>query len=282
MTNVNLDEINQMKEKRRKVLVTGATAGIGAATASTLAQDGYEVIVHGRNEARCATIVDTIQAHGGTARIEIADFSSLAQVHALAERLTSQNIDVIVNNAGVWMNKAQVTKDGFETTWQVNHLAPFLLTQCLLPALLKRPDARIINISSSGHRAGKINFKDINLQQDFTGLRAYCQSKLANVLFTQELARRTHGYSLITHAVDPGAVRTQLLANTGFNVPTAKSADESVKMWLSAVLGPDGRTTSGDYFEPNGKRSNPVTRDAELAGKLWSMSEKQVEKYTNL
>ncbi|MEM7133611.1 MAG: SDR family NAD(P)-dependent oxidoreductase [Chloroflexota bacterium] len=134
----------------------------------------------------------------------------------------------MVNNAGVWMNGFQETEDGFEITWQVNHVAPFLLTRRLLPALLQRADARVINISSSGHRSGKIHFDNVNLRRDFNGMRAYLQSKLANVLFTQELARHTQGLSLIAHAVDPGAVQTQLLAETGFNVPTVKPTEEIV------------------------------------------------------
>ena len=142
----------------RRVLVTGATAGIGAAAAMALAEDGHEVVVHGRSEARCLPVVETIQTQGGMAQFELADFSSLAQVRAMAERLATQEVDVVVNNAGVWLNEAYETEDGFEMTWQVNHLAPFLLTQRLLPALLERPDARVINISSSGHRSGRIHF----------------------------------------------------------------------------------------------------------------------------
>ncbi|MEM7111171.1 MAG: SDR family NAD(P)-dependent oxidoreductase [Chloroflexota bacterium] len=264
------------KKHQSLALVTGATAGIGAATAAALAAAGYEVIVHGRNEARCALVVEAIQTQGGTARAELAEFSSLAQVRAMGDRLASQSIDVMVNNAGVWMNEARETKDGFEMTWQVNHLAPFLLTQRLLPALLERPEARVINISSSGHRSGRIHFDDVNLRRGFSGIRAYCQSKLANVLFTQELARRTQGSSLITHAVDPGAVRTQLLATTGFNVPAAKPAEETVGRWLTAVLGPKGQRSSGDYFEPDGRRVEPSTRDAKLAVRLWSLSERQI------
>lgn len=258
-----------------KVLITGATAGIGAASAKALAKAGHEVIIHGRSEPKCALIVRGIKTQGGSARAEIADFSSLTQVRAMADRLANQRIDVLVNNAGVWMNKAQETEDGFEVTWQINHLAPFLLTQYLLPALLERPDARVINISSSGHRAGRIHFDDINLRNGFKGMTAYCQSKLANVLFTQELARRTQGSSLITYAVDPGAVQTDLLAKTGFNPPGAKPAEEMVGKWLHAVLGTQHRDSSGGYFAPNGRLSTPSTHDQKLAAKLWSLSEDQ-------
>ena len=158
----------------------------------------------------------------------------------MADRLALQKIDVLVNNAGVWMNEAKETEDGFEVTWQVNHLAPFLLTQRLLPALLERADARVINISSSGHRSGRIHFDDVNMRRGFNGLRAYCQSKLANVLFTQELARRTQGSSLITHAVDPGAVQTQLLAKTGIQRARGKARGGNGGEVVGGCLGSRG------------------------------------------
>ena len=258
-----------------KILITGATAGIGAASAKLLAQAGHEVIVHGRSEAKCARVVNDIRAQGGIARSELAEFSSLAQVRAMADRLAGEGLDVVVNNAGVWMNHPQETEDGFELTWQVNHLAPFLLTLSLLPSLLERVEARVINISSSGHRAGRLHFDDVNLRKNFNGMTAYCQSKLANVLFTQELARRTQGSSLITHAVDPGAVRTDLLAKTGFNPAGTKSPEDAVGRWLKAVLGPESLENNGGYFLPNGRRSEPSTRDPELAARLWGLSERQ-------
>ncbi|MEM7133904.1 MAG: SDR family NAD(P)-dependent oxidoreductase [Chloroflexota bacterium] len=284
MSSKKLDEVKHRTEESPQtlVLVTGATAGIGAATATTLAEAGYAVIVHGRSEARCARVVEAIQTQGGTARADLAEFSSFTQVHALADRLASQNIDIVINNAGVWMNEARETEDGFEMTWQVNYLAPFLLTLRLLPTLLQRANARVINISSSGHHSGRIHFDDVNLRHGFSDIRAYCQSKLANVLFTQELARRTQGTSLITHAIDPGAVTTQLLARTGFSPPAAKPAEETVERWLTAVLGPEGGRSSGDYFGPNGKRSEPSTHDTKLAARLWSMSESQIATWANL
>ncbi|MEL6538219.1 MAG: SDR family NAD(P)-dependent oxidoreductase [Bacteroidota bacterium] len=258
-----------------KVLITGGTAGIGAAAAKAMAKVGHEVIVHGRSAKKCATVVEYIQAQGGSARAEMADFSSLNQVRAMADRLSHQGVDILLNNAGVWMNQEEVTENGFELTWQVNYLVPFLLTQRLLPSLLERSEPRVINISSSGHTAGRIHFDDINLREGYNGMTAYCQSKLAMVLFTQELARRTQGSSLIACSVDPGAVLTDLLANTGFNPPSARPAEEMVERWLPAVL-KSGPKDSGGYFAPNGRLAKPSTQDQELALKLWALSENQI------
>lgn len=128
-------------------MVTVATAGIGAACAKAISAAGHEVLVHGRSAPRCAPVVGAHRGAGGEARAEIADLSSLARVRALARRLAGAEIDAILNNAGVWVNTRSETEDGFELSWQVNHLAPSLLVERLLPRLLERPDARVLNVS---------------------------------------------------------------------------------------------------------------------------------------
>jgi NAD(P)-dependent dehydrogenase (short-subunit alcohol dehydrogenase family) len=257
-----------------RVLVTGATSGVGEAVAQALAGHGHDVIVHGRDQGKCARVVGAIESSGGRACAEVCDLASLSEVAAMATRLAKGAVDAVVNNAGVWLNERVQTRDGYEATWQINHLAPFLLTTMLLPGLLERPDARVINLSSSGHRAGSIDFEDVNLERSFTGMRAYCQSKLANVLFTQELARQTSGTSLVTHALHPGAVQTKLLAATGFK-PPAMSAAQSAHNCVALAVGPSARDSSGHYFA-EGKQTPAVTTDVVLAARLWSLSERQV------
>ena len=257
-----------------RVLITGATAGVGEAVAHALGSAGHDVIVHGRDANKCARVVADILSKGGRVSAEICDLASLDAVATMAGRLAERSVDVVVNNAGVWLNERRLTSDGHEATWQINHLAPFLLTTTLLPHLLECEDARVINVSSSGHRAGSIHFEDVSMEQSFTGLAAYCQSKLANVLFTQELARRTQGTTLVTHAVHPGAVKTKLLAETGFNPPSISPA-ESAGALAALAVGPDARRSSGDYFS-EGRRTAAATTDPDLAAKLWALSEQQV------
>lgn len=257
-----------------RILITGATGGIGEATALSLGKAGHHVIVHGRAEERCAAIAQEIEAGGGSVSTEVSNFGSMTEVAAMARRLKAQPLDVIVNNAGVWLNERRETQDGYEATWQINHLAPFLLTTMLLRHLHKQREARVINVSSSGHRAGEIAFDDVNLKSGFSGIRAYCQSKLANVLFTQELARRTEGSSLVTHAFHPGAVKTKLLAATGFS-PRTISPVESAAACVALAVGPEAGSSSGDYWA-DGKRTAAATTDAALGKRLWVLSEQQV------
>ena len=262
-----------------RVLVTGATAGIGLSTARILAGMGHTVLVHGRSEAKAARAVATITAaHPGAVCLpQACDLSSLPAVAAWARQLRQQQpaIDVLVNNAGVFVDRSALTADGFERTWAVNHLAPFLLTSLLLEALLARPESRVINVSSVGHRSGQIHFADPNLTGRFSGLRAYCQSKLANVLFTQELARRTEGTALRTYALHPGVIATKLLAQTGFGDQPAEPADSGAETSVFLATSPDIDAPSGSYFVRR-RPARPSTTDPALGERLWALSAAQV------
>ncbi len=262
-----------------RILVTGATSGIGKETARTLAKRGHEVVVHGRSESSVAAAVDDIGATVDPGRLhpQICDLSSQAAIRAwVGGLLADEPLDVVIHNAGVWQRERSRTVDGRETTWAVNHLAPFLITHLLLDQLLARPHSRVINVSSVGHRSASIRFDDPDFASGpFEGIAAYCQSKLANVLFTQELARRTEGTGLVTHALHPGIVATKLLTETGFGDHATDTPREGAATSVFLATDPDIARSSGGYYV-DCRATPPATRDPELARRLWALSERQL------
>src|SRR5499433_3931125 len=190
-------------------VVTGATSGIGKAAAAALARQGAEVIVVGRDPGRAEATAAAIQADGAPPpKVEIADLARLDQVRALAGRLdqTLDRIDVLINNAGLVLNERQVTPDGYEHVFAVNHLAPFLLTNLLRPKLT--PTARVVTVTSDAHGAASLDLGNPHLAHGWDSWRSYANSKLANILFTRELARRLDGTGVTAHCAHPGVVRT--------------------------------------------------------------------------
>ena len=181
----------------RICLVTGATAGIGQVTATALAAQGAELVIAGRNPEKAEKIVKQIKTQTGNPNVTalLADFSDLDQVRQLAVEFKQRHtqLHVLVNNAGAFFNARQRTKYGVERTFLVNHLAPFLLTNLLLDLIKASAPARIINVSSDAHRSGRLNFNDLEFNRFYFGMFAYGRSKLANVLFTNELANRLAG-----------------------------------------------------------------------------------------
>ncbi len=271
-------------------LVTGATSGMGKVTARALAQMGATVIVVGRNPEKCATTVNQIKQETGNSAVEfmVADLSSQAEIRQLAQRFKGQHqhLHVLVNNAGAWINKRQESVDGIEMTFALNHLGCFLLTNLLLDVLKASAPARIINVSSHGHAKGRMDFDDLQLQQSYGGMQAYRQSKLANVLFTYELARRLEGTGVIANAVNPGLVATRFgFNNLGF-IPDrfidplirlygllGTTAEQGAQTSIYLATSPEVEGISGKYFEKRkAVPSSQASYDEQAARRLWKIS----------
>jgi NAD(P)-dependent dehydrogenase (short-subunit alcohol dehydrogenase family) len=200
-------------------MVTGATAGIGLVAASELARRGARVIGVGRSQERCGEAARLIrdQTNGASVEYLVADLSSQSEIHRLAHgvKASTSRLDVLLNNAGGIYLQRQETADGIERTFALNHLAYFLLTNLLLDLIKASTPARIINVSSAAHKGGKINFDDLQGKTRYSGWRAYQQSKLANILFTQELARQLSGTGVTANALHPGFVNTKIFRADG-------------------------------------------------------------------
>lgn len=271
-------------------LVTGATSGIGQATAARLAALGATVIVSGRNPEKTAAVRDEIRSASGNPQVHalLADFGDLQQVRALETefRQRFERLDVLVNNAGTVLLRREETPLGVEKTFLVNHLAPFLLTNLLLDTLQAAPAGRIINVSSEAHRAGSLDLNDLAWKEGYSGIKAYRRSKLANVLFTRELARRLADTPVTANAMHPGTVATGIW-KTGFRpldrfiqrlvrfFMLSPEAGADTVLYMAASPAVDG--VSGKYFIK--RRPVPVSRagrDEALARDLWQVSEKLV------
>ncbi|MGB6650429.1 MAG: SDR family oxidoreductase, partial [Bacteroidota bacterium] len=195
-------------------LVTGATSGIGAVTARELARLGAHVVIVGRNANKCERQIKRIRREVKDAQPEfiLADLSSQEQIRRLTREFGSRYdcLDILVNNAGAYFGKRETTADGLEMTLALNHICPFALTRLLLDKLKSSRSARVVNVSSSAHEHARVNFEDLQSEVEYDRLRAYSQSKLANLLFTYELARRLKGTNVTVNALHPGSVATNL------------------------------------------------------------------------
>ena len=257
----------------KTILVTGSTDGIGKATAAALAKHGCEVIVHGPNNTRAASAQqDLIDTTGNpNIRAVSADFSSLAQIRELGTQLSNlPKLDVLINNAAIATNSRTLTEDGFESTLGINHLAPFLLTNLLLGLLQESAPARIINVSSGAHASGHIDLNDLQMNRRFSGWDAYCNSKLANALFTSELSRRLDSGLVTANYLHPGVIDTKLLhVNFSGGSPVESGAETPVHL----ALAPEVAEVTGRYFV--NRRQAPASASADdqsLAAELWRVS----------
>src|SRR5260221_1222505 len=247
-----------------KIVVTGTSDGIGKEAARRLAQAGAQVMVHGRTEARAAEAAKGIAG----AEIWVCDFSSLEEVRTAAARLP-RGLDVVINNAGVYLQRREVTRDGYEATFQTNHLAPFLLTNLLLPSM--NEGSRIVNVSSQVHTGAEIAWDDLMGERRFSGYGAYAQSKLANLLFTRALASRQKKATV--NALHPGVIGTKLL-HAGFGGMGGGSLADGAATPVYLALSPDVEGVTGKYFVSS-RETRPARQalDDADAERLWGLSE---------
>ncbi len=269
----------------RTVLVTGATTGIGRATAVGLATMGAHVAITGRDRGRAEDAAGEIRAAGGgQVDVFVADLSSQAQVRRLAGEALGRlpRIDVLVNNVGGYWNTRHVTADGLERTFALNHLAPFLLTGLLLDRLTQGAPARVVTVASAAQAMGRIDFDDLQGERSYSGSRAYDQSKLANMLFSYELARRLRGSGVTANALHPGMVSTSFGAEdpgriqrlmVPFLRPFMKSPARGAATSIHLASAPDLEQVSGCYFAGSRpRRSSARSYDEDVAARLWEVS----------
>lgn len=278
--------------KDKTILITGANDGIGRATAEKLAGRGAHLVLACRDDAKAQHVAKKIIQSTGNHRIDTLplDLSSLASVKAASEEFLSEHpkLDVLINNAGVYTDRLEKTEDGYELQFAVNHLGHFLFTLNLLPAMqCCRLCSRVINVSSAMHKKGVLDFTNLRGEKkNYNGNEAYCQSKLANVLFTMELDRR-YGQELTTNCLHPGVVGTRLankkagaLTSAVWSMykPFAIKPDKGASTSVYLAMSPEVQDVSGRYFDEHQCLQKPsvIARNEQLARRLWEYSEKAV------
>jgi retinol dehydrogenase 14 len=269
----------------RTVLVTGGSGGIGKATALGLARMGAHLAITGRDRGRIEDAAREIRtAGGGQVDVFVADLSAQSEVRRLAGEVLQHlpSIDVLVNNVGGYWNTRHVTADGLERTFALNHLAPFLLTSLLLDRLKQSDSARVVTVSSNAQALGQIDFDDLQGERSYSGARAYNQSKLANVLFTYELARRLAATSVTANALHPGVVSTSFGAEDPAGVqrrlvpfmrPFMKTPAQGAATSIHVASAPELERVTGRFFaNRKPRRSSKASYDEAVAGRLWQVS----------
>jgi NAD(P)-dependent dehydrogenase (short-subunit alcohol dehydrogenase family) len=269
------------------VLITGATSGIGRAAALALARLGATVVVHGRSPEKCAATVVEIRQTAGNQQVApiVADLASLAETRKLAQEFKKRHpqLHVLINNAGLSLRRRRESADGNELMFAVNHLAPFLLTNLLLDTIIGSAPARIISVSSGLQKYSRFDFADLQRKRKFSAMQAYGGSKLADIMFTYELARRLEGKGVTVNAMNPGMTATNIGMDEGglFSASKrlmdrliGKTAEQGADTVVFLAVSPEVEGITGKYFE-NRKPvpSAPVTYDQEAVRRLWEISE---------
>jgi retinol dehydrogenase 14 len=285
----------------KTVLVTGGTGGIGKATASGLARMGAHVVIVGRSRERGEAALSELRAGGGKVDLLLADLSSQQSIRQLAEEFTAKytHLDVLVNNVGGLYMKRWETVDGIEATFAMNFLNVFLLTDLLLPLLKQNAPSRIINVNSGAHRFGRVNFDDLQSQERYSSMNAYGNSKLLNVLYTYELARRLEGTGVMANVADPGSADTEMTRGmTVEGMPlflkpmlmlmpvfqrfsTGKEGvHAAAKNSIYLASAPELEGVTGKYMTPNLKivKSSKASYDERAGRRLWEIAEMMLKR----
>jgi retinol dehydrogenase-12 len=279
-----------MANENTIVLITGATDGVGKQTALQLAEKGYHIVMMVRSKTRAEQTRKEITAATGNKQIDyiLADLTSLAQVRQAAAEFNAKypKLDILINNAGLLVPKKNITADGFEQSFEVNHLSQFLLTHLLLDKLKLSPQGRIINLSSEGHRIAKFDPQNFNAEKGYDSMQQYCFTKLCNVYFTNELAERLKNTAITVNAVHPGVVRSSFAADMSAGLmkvifaimrPFMITVEKGAATSVYAATAPELSKVTGRYFKKS-KESKSSTLSHDLANQklLWEYSMKKV------
>lgn len=270
----------------KTILLTGATHGIGREAAVALARLGARMVLVGRDPARTEATVADVKARSGSQDVShlLCDFSSQAEIRKLAEEFLARHdrLDVLINNAGGVNKRRRLTVDGIEATFAVNHLGYFLLTNLLLDRIVRSAPARIVTVASIGHRRGTLDFDDLGFERGYGLMRAYTRSKLANVLFAGELARRLAGTGVTSNSLHPGRVATNIWSGAPLWAkpiiqlllrPSFISPEEGAKTLVQLATDPALEGVTGKYFEFHKPVDPaPLAQDQALARRLWQVS----------
>jgi NAD(P)-dependent dehydrogenase (short-subunit alcohol dehydrogenase family) len=276
--------------KDKVCVITGGTDGIGKAAAYELAVQGARLLIHGRDPDKGARAVAALTARSGNPQIEFlpAEFGSLTEVRRLAAAVKQRapRVDVLINNAGGYFARRTLSQDGYEMTFAVNHLAPFLLTHLLLDSLQGTPLSRIVTTASGAHKGATMVFEDLQASGNYSGLRCYGRSKLANILFTRALSRRLLGSGVTATCLHPGFVRTEIGRDIdarfgrwifGLMSRFARSPETGAQTLVYLAASPQVQGASGGYyFDCKPIAPAPAALDDGVAERLWEVSVRMV------
>ncbi len=268
-------------------LITGGTEGIGKAAALELARRGVTLTVVGRNREKTENVVAELKKAGHYDRVTmlLGDMSKIADMKAVAREFAAKNdrLDILINNAGAWFEKYALTADGIEQTFALNHMAYFVVTLELLELIRKTPGARVVSTSSDAHQMSRFNLQTVVKRHGSAGFPAYADSKLANILFTLELAKRLSGTTAVANSFHPGFVRSAFGWNNGGFIKAffgfgqrllARSPEKGAETLVWLATHPDAASFSGQYFfDMKARRARARGDDEDLARSLWDLSE---------